>query len=55
MHYGPDDKFWLVIDPTPRRTLWDVLFETSLRGLELESQTQKTRSHLRSLGLLADR
>ncbi|MBN1458350.1 MAG: hypothetical protein JXA57_02355 [Armatimonadetes bacterium] len=36
MRYGPDDKFWMVIDPTPISQLVDILFETSLRDLELQ-------------------
>ena len=34
MRYGPDDAFWVVTDPTPISTLGDILFETSLRGLD---------------------
>ncbi len=36
MRLGPDDKFWLVVDPTKISTLADILFETTLRGLELQ-------------------
>jgi len=36
MRYGPDDKFWVVVDPTPVSELGDVLFETTLHGLELQ-------------------
>jgi hypothetical protein len=36
MRCGPNDKFWMVIDPTPRSELADVLFETTLRGLALQ-------------------
>jgi len=36
MRYGPDDKFWVVVDPTPESEMGDVLFETTLRGLELQ-------------------
>ena len=36
MRIGPDDKFWVVIDPTPNSTIGDVLFETTLHGLELQ-------------------
>ena len=36
MRYGPDDKFWVVVDPTPESEMGDILFETSLRGLELQ-------------------
>jgi len=34
MRYAPHDKFWVVTDPTPVSTLTDILFETSLAGLE---------------------
>jgi hypothetical protein len=36
MRYGPDDKFWVVTDPTPESELGDVLFEASLTDLELQ-------------------
>ncbi len=36
MRYGPEDKFWVVVDPTPVSELGDILFETTLRGLELQ-------------------
>lgn len=36
MRFGPDDKFWVVVDPTPVSELGDVLFETTVRGLELQ-------------------
>jgi hypothetical protein len=36
MRCGPDDKFWVVVNPTADSELGDVLFETSLRGLELQ-------------------
>ncbi len=36
MRYGPDDKFWVVVDPTPVSELGDILFETTLHGLELQ-------------------
>jgi len=36
MRYGPDDKFWVVVDPTPESEMGDLLFETTLRGLELQ-------------------
>ncbi|RJP21198.1 MAG: hypothetical protein C4529_08015 [Deltaproteobacteria bacterium] len=36
MRYGPDDKFWVVVDPTPESEMGDILFETTLRGLELQ-------------------
>jgi len=34
MRYAPDDKFWVVTDPTSASTLVDILFETTLAGLE---------------------
>jgi len=34
MRIGPDDRFTLVCDPTPESELADILFETTLRGLE---------------------
>ena len=34
MRYGPDDKFWVVVDATPESTLGDVLFQASLHDLE---------------------
>lgn len=36
MRYGPEDKFWVVVDPTPVSELGDILFETTLHGLELQ-------------------
>lgn len=36
MRYGPEDKFWVVVDPTPESEMGDILFETTLRGLELQ-------------------
>ena len=36
MRYGPDDKFWVVVDPKPHATLDDLVFEASLRDLELQ-------------------
>jgi hypothetical protein len=38
MRYGPDDKFWVVVNPTPVSELGDILFETTLHGLELQSE-----------------
>lgn len=35
MRYGPDDKFWVVVDPKPNSTLEDLMFEASLRDLDL--------------------
>ncbi len=34
MRFGPNDKFWVVTDPTPISTMADILFETSLAGLD---------------------
>ena len=36
MRYGPDDKFWVVIDPKPSSALEDLVFEASLRDLDLQ-------------------
>ena len=36
MRYGPDHKFWVVVDPTPHSTLDDIVFEASLRDLDLQ-------------------
>jgi hypothetical protein len=36
MKYGPDDSFWYVTDPGDESEMGDILFETSLRGLELQ-------------------
>ena len=36
MRYGPDDKFWVVTDPKPHSTLDDLVFEASLRDLEMQ-------------------
>ncbi len=36
MRYGPDDKFWVVVDPKPHSTLEDLMFRASLRDLELQ-------------------
>jgi hypothetical protein len=36
MRYGPDDKLWVVVDPTPQSTLGDILFQASLRDLSLQ-------------------
>lgn len=36
MRYGPDDKFWVVVDPKTHSTLDDLAFEASLRDLELQ-------------------
>ena len=34
MRIGPNDTFWVVTDPTADSTLDDILFETTLAGLE---------------------
>ena len=36
MRYGPDDEFWVVLDPTPASEMVDILFTTSLRTLRLQ-------------------
>jgi hypothetical protein len=36
MKYGTDYRFWVVTDPTPHSELIDILFEASLRDLELQ-------------------
>ena len=36
MRIGPDDKFWVVVDATPESEMGDILFETTLRGLDLQ-------------------
>jgi len=36
MRFGPDDTFWVVVDPTPASEMGDVVFESSLRELELQ-------------------
>jgi len=36
MRYGPDDNFWVCLDPTPDSEMGDILFATSLRGLHLQ-------------------
>ncbi len=36
MRYAPDHKFWVVVDPTPHSTLDDIVFEASLRDLDLQ-------------------
>ena len=36
MRYGPDDKFWVVVDPKTHSTLDDLVFEASLRDLDLQ-------------------
>ena len=36
MRSGPDDEFWVVLDPTPENEMVDILFSTSLRTLRLQ-------------------
>ncbi len=36
MRFGPDDRFWVVIDPTRESEEGDCVFETSLRKLDLQ-------------------
>jgi len=36
MRYGPDHKFWVVVDPTPSSTQEDIVFKASLKDLELQ-------------------
>lgn len=36
MRFGPDDTFWVVTDASPESELDDLIFQTSLRGLELQ-------------------
>lgn len=36
MQYGPDYKFWVVVDARTRSELADVLFQASLADLELQ-------------------
>lgn len=36
MRFGTEDKFWVVIDPTPNSKLEDVVFQASLKDLELQ-------------------
>ena len=36
MRYGPDYKFWVVVDPTPHSTQEDIVFQASLKDLELQ-------------------
>ena len=36
MRYGPEDKFWVVVDPKPHSILEDLVFQASLRYLELQ-------------------
>jgi hypothetical protein len=36
MRYGPTDKFYVVVDPGPDSTEEDILFQASLKDLELQ-------------------
>ena len=36
MKFGPDDKFWVCVDPTPVSEIGDILYQASLRELELQ-------------------
>jgi len=36
VRFGPDDKFWVTTDPTPNSEMGDILFQASLRDLELQ-------------------
>ncbi len=36
MRFGPDDKLWVVTDPTRESEVDDILFEASLRRLALQ-------------------
>jgi hypothetical protein len=36
MRFGPDDKFWVVTDPTPESCMEDIVFQASLRQIELQ-------------------
>ncbi|MHC5058695.1 MAG: DUF6894 family protein [Planctomycetota bacterium] len=36
MRFGPDDDLWVVVDPTPESQLEDIVFQASLRRLELQ-------------------
>jgi len=36
MRFGPDDRFWVVVDPTPESEEGDCVFEASLRKLDLQ-------------------
>jgi hypothetical protein len=38
MRFGPDHKFWIVIDPKPDSELEDIVFQASLRDLQLMFQ-----------------
>ncbi len=36
MRFGPEDKFWVVTDPAPESELGDILFQASLKDLEVQ-------------------
>ena len=36
MRFGPDDPFWVVTDPTPESRMEDIVFQASLRQIELQ-------------------
>jgi len=36
VRFGPDDKLWVVTDPTRESEVGDVCFETTVRGLLLQ-------------------
>ena len=36
MRFGPDDTLWVVTDPTSESEVGDILFEASLRKLDLQ-------------------
>lgn len=36
MRYGPEDRFWIVTNPSSVSEMGDILFECSLRELDLQ-------------------
>jgi hypothetical protein len=36
MRFGPDDKLWVVTDPTPESRMEDIVFQASLRQIDLQ-------------------
>jgi len=36
MRYGPQEKFWVVVDPKEQSSLDDIVFQASLKDLELQ-------------------
>jgi hypothetical protein len=36
MRYGPQEKFWVVVDPKEHSSLDDIVFQASLKDLELQ-------------------